>query len=789
MPLAVEQFAHDLVENGVLSADEIQAVRQGSASNRSATATQDLARELVKRGKLTPLQASAAFSGRTKQLVLGQYLVLDKIGAGGMGQVFKAAHKLMRRTVAIKVLPRAALSSPEAVERFQREVQVAARLEHPNIVMAFDADEAAGLHFLVMQYIDGKDLQSLVKDKRGLPLDAVVDYMLQAARGLSYAHQHGVIHRDVKPANLLLDHEGMVKILDLGLARLTAEAVDTGLTSAGQVLGTIDYMAPEQGTDIQQADARADIYGLGCTLFTLVAGRTMFGGNSPVDKLLAHRTQQPPTLRSVRPEVPEALDRIYLKMVAKRPEDRYQTMDEVASELARLRGTAAVVPPPLGKPEPPVATAVWVPMGAPEGLPGMERTSGSSGNAAQASTVMMKSGNTVAPKPITDHVALKVAGTVFATIVAPILVAVALKYSDAMFSGPAPAPAPVAAVNPAPTAPTSTPVASASTQPTVSPPPLPSAAKPQMATAPQAGTMPQVATAASPVARPANRPPVAQPLGPAVRLFNGFGLAGFTHVFAEFPDGNTAPPAHKPPQGKALHGKQPTGKQPGNPQSVPPAADHVFRAARGELHVTGRLKGVLITKQEYRNYRLTIEYKWGTKIWNEDEDPFRDSGVILHCQGTEPVVRDLWPVGLRCVIAEGHTGDLIPLNTMGSRFTLEVEGERRIVETRVGKRSNTFYTPGQPLMNIAGAAVRGLGCNMTAGAGPGQRPRQKYELPLGQWNKLECICQGDSVTVLFNQAKVNHVTQLNHTKGRIALQSMNAELVIRSMLLEPIGPQ
>ncbi|HEY5313090.1 MAG TPA: protein kinase [Pirellulales bacterium] len=773
MSLAVEQFVHDLVENGVLSADEIQAVRQGSTANGSATATQDLARELVKRGKLTPLQASAAFSGRTRQLVLGQYLVLDKIGAGGMGQVFKAAHKLMRRTVAIKVLPRAALSSPEAVERFQREVQAAARLEHPNIVMAFDADEAAGLHFLVMQYIDGKDLQSLVKDKRGLPVDAVVDYLLQAARGLSYAHQQGVIHRDVKPANLLLDHEGTLKILDLGLARLTAETADTGLTSAGQVLGTIDYMAPEQGADVRHADARADIYGLGCTLFTLVTGRTMFGGNSPVDKLLAHRTQQPPTLRSVRPEVPEALDRIYLKMVAKRPEDRYQTMDEVAGELARLRGAAAVVPPPLGKPEPPVATAEWEPMGAPDGLPGMERTSGASGNPTQASTVMMKSGDTVAPKPITDHVALKVAGTVFATIVAPILVAVALKYSDAMFSGPAPAPAPVAAVSstPATSVPVApAPVAAAITQPTVSAPP-------------------QVATAASAVVPPANRPPAAQSSGPAVRLFNGFGLAGFTRVFAEFPDGNGIPPAHKPSQGKALHGKQPIGKQPGNPQSVPPAADHVFRAARGELHITGRLKGVLITKQEYRNYRLTIEYKWGTKIWNEGEDPFRDSGVILHCQGTDPVVRDLWPVGLRCAIAEGHTGDLIPLNTMGSRFKLEVEGERRVGETRVGKRSNTFYAPGQPLMNIAGTAVRGLGCDMSAGAGPGQRPRQKYELPLGQWNKLECVCQDDTVTVFFNQAKVNHVTRLNHTKGRIALQSMNAELVIRSMLLEPIGPE
>lgn len=237
---------------------------------------------------------------------------------------------------------------------------------------------------------------------------------------------------------------------------------------------------------------------------------------------------------------------------------------------------------------------------------------------------------------------------------------------------------------------------------------------------------------------------------------------------------------------KSAASKQPHGKQ---AQVVPPAADHIFRVVRGQLHITGRLKGSLMTKQEFRNYRLTVEYRWGTKIWNEEDDPFRDAGIVLHCQGTEPVVHDLWPLGLRCNVGEGHTGDLIPMLSPGSRFTLETEGEKRLVPTRVGNRSNFFYTPGAPLTNFAGGAVRAIGCDMTAGTGPGLRPRQKYELPVGEWNTLECVCQGDTVTVFLNKAKINSITHLNHFKGHIALQSMNAEWIIRSMLLDPIGPE
>ena len=207
-----------------------------------------------------------------------------------MGQVFKAEHRRMKRVVAIKMLPPAVTKDAAAVARFQREVEAAAKLSHPNIVAAYDADEANGVHFLVMEYVEGKDLSALVKKDGPLPVAKAVDYVLQAAEGLEFAHGEGVVHRDIKPANLLLDKKGAVKILDMGLARIERPLAMPPLQAeldrhAAAIMGTVDYMAPEQAHGHAHADARADIYSLGCTLHYLLTGRPPYGGDTVLKRL------------------------------------------------------------------------------------------------------------------------------------------------------------------------------------------------------------------------------------------------------------------------------------------------------------------------------------------------------------------------------------------------------------------------------------------------------------------------------------------------------------------------
>jgi serine/threonine protein kinase len=244
----------------------------------------------------------------------------------------------MRREVALKVLPRDLVKSPEALRRFHREVQAAAKLHHPNIAAAYDADEDDGVHFLVMELVEGPDLAGYVAEAGELPAPVAVQLTLQAARGLAHAHLQGVVHRDIKPANLVVNVQGTLKILDMGLAQLRSLGADEGveLTHMGQAMGTIDYMAPEQAVDAHSVDHRADIYSLGCTMFYLLTGRPISPEGSMVQKLLWHQTASRPSLREACSDATERLDLIFQRMVAASADDRYSLMRDVVEDLERV---------------------------------------------------------------------------------------------------------------------------------------------------------------------------------------------------------------------------------------------------------------------------------------------------------------------------------------------------------------------------------------------------------------------------------------------------------------------
>jgi serine/threonine protein kinase len=356
--LSLDKFLDFLERSNLLACDRIAQLAGDWKRGASLVELDDaryFADHLVETGVITDWQAKKLLEGRHRGFFLGKYKLLDHLGSGGMSSVYLAEHVLMQRLVAVKVLPQNRLSDSSYLARFHLEGQCAAALDHRNIVRAYDLDNEGKIHYLVMEYIEGHDLQAVVAHDGPLDFHAAADYIAQAAAGLEHAHQAGLVHRDIKPANLLVDRQGTVKILDMGLAKFTAaKGVGPQLARDDQVLGTADYVAPEQCVNSSTVDHRADIYSLGCTLYFLLTGHPPFAAGSPAERMAAHQRRSPPSVHVDRPDAPEALIAVCRRMMEKSVENRYQTAGQVraaieawlAAEVAagrvRQRAAAAV---------------------------------------------------------------------------------------------------------------------------------------------------------------------------------------------------------------------------------------------------------------------------------------------------------------------------------------------------------------------------------------------------------------------------------------------------------------
>lgn len=303
-----------------------------------------VARALVELGLLTKFQAEQLLAGRTAGFFLGPYRILEQLGRGGTGRVFKAQHGKLGRIVALKVLSGKLLRSGRGHELFAREARAAAALDHPNVVAALGAGRVGDRCFLALEYVNGPNLDRFVRQKGPLPIDQACDFIRQAALGLQYAHDRGMVHRDVKPGNLLLQTGagercgtcGVVKVSDFGLARLGGaggDALGTLIVKANTVLGTPDFLSPEQARCVHRADGRSDLYSLGCSFYYLLTGQMPYPGGTALEKLLRHSTEEPTPVEWHRTEVPAVVSAVVRKLMAKDPAERFQTPKELANAL------------------------------------------------------------------------------------------------------------------------------------------------------------------------------------------------------------------------------------------------------------------------------------------------------------------------------------------------------------------------------------------------------------------------------------------------------------------------
>lgn len=337
----VAAFLDRVERSGLITEPKLSQLRQElEAAGVDLENPHALAAALVDRGALTQWQTEKLLQGKHKGFFLGSYRLLRPLGKGGMGAVFLAQHEMMRRQCAIKVLPQTQIDKHSSVlERFYVEAQAVASLDHQNIVRAYDVNKEIKdnkeIHYLVMEFVEGQDAQGMVQEGGVLDYVKAAEIIRQTANGLAHAHENGLIHRDVKPANLLIDKKGVVKILDLGLARFHDDSGMASLTAAHNetVLGTADYLSPEQALNSHNVDPRTDIYSLGCTAYFLLTGHPPFPEGSVAQRLVAHQVKQPKPITEERPDAPSELTAIIGKMMAKSPADRFDSASEVATIL------------------------------------------------------------------------------------------------------------------------------------------------------------------------------------------------------------------------------------------------------------------------------------------------------------------------------------------------------------------------------------------------------------------------------------------------------------------------
>jgi serine/threonine protein kinase len=346
-PLTVDGFLELGIKSGLLERETLQTCQSNwSRQGIQPSSPAQLADALIQQGLLTHFQAEKLIKGRWRGfLIKDKYRLLERLGAGGMGAVYLCEHIRMGRKVALKILPMQQAEDEASLERFEREARAVARLDHPNIVRAHDVDRDDKLHYIVLEFVDGCNLHDFVRRNGTLKPERAANYIRQAALGLQHAHEAGLVHRDIKPGNLLLDRQGVVKILDMGLARFFHEDSEAFVKKyeVGYIIGTGDYIAPEQIID-SQVDIRADIYSLGGTMYYLLTGKSPFQDGTSAQKIIWHQVRHPKSLSVLRPDVPAELLRVFERIIAKEPDRRFQTPQELADALEPLARGAVTAP-------------------------------------------------------------------------------------------------------------------------------------------------------------------------------------------------------------------------------------------------------------------------------------------------------------------------------------------------------------------------------------------------------------------------------------------------------------